>query len=196
MSLTAGTRLGPYEVLSVIGAGGMGEVYKARDNRLDRIVAIRKNIGPFSERFEREARAIAKLNHPHICSLYDVGPDYLVMEYVEGKPLQGPLPVDEALRLAKQILDAMEAAHRSGIVHRDLKPGNVLVTKTGVKLLDFGLAKTTEPDPLNGMTVSAPLTGAGTILGTPQYMSPEQLQGTETDARTDIFAFGRHAHHW
>ena len=190
MSLSVGTRLGPYEVLSVIGAGGMGEVYKARDSRLDRIVAIKKNLGPFSERFEREARAIAKLNHPHICSLYDVGPDYLVMEYVEGKPLQGPLPVAEALRLAKQILDAMEAAHRSGIVHRDLKPGNVLVTKTGVKLLDFGLAKAIEPDTLNGMTVSAPLTGAGTILGTPQYMSPEQLQGTETDERTDIFAFG------
>ena len=190
MSLTAGLRLGPYEILSTIGTGGMGEVYKARDTRLDRIVAIKKNLGPFSERFEREARAIAKLNHPHICSLYDVGPDYLVMEYVEGKPLQGPLPVSEALRLAKQVLDAMEAAHRSGIVHRDLKPGNVLVTKTGVKLLDFGLAKAIEPDPLNGMTVSAPLTGAGTILGTPQYMSPEQLEGTETDARTDIFAFG------
>ena len=145
MSLTAGFRLGPSQILSTIGTGGMGEVYKARDTRLDRIVAIKKNLGPFSERFEREARAIAKLNHPHICSLYDVGPDYLVMEYVEGKPLQGPLPVSEALRLAKQVLDAMEAAHRSGTVHRDLKPGNVLVTKTGVKLLDFGLAKAIQP---------------------------------------------------
>ena len=190
MSVVVGTRLGPYEVLAPIGAGGMGEVYKARDTRLDRIVAIKKSLGPFSERFEREARAIAKLNHAHICSLYDVGPDYLVMEYVEGKPLQGPMPVAEALRLAKQILDAMDAAHRSGIVHRDLKPGNVLVTKGGVKLLDFGLAKAIQPEPLAGMTVSAPLTGAGMILGTPQYMSPEQLEGVETDPRTDIFAFG------
>jgi Tol biopolymer transport system component len=168
----------------------MGEVYKARDTRLDRLVAIKKSLGPFSDRFEREARAIAKLNHPHICALYDVGPDYLVMEYVEGKPLQGPMPVAEALRLAKQMLDAMDAAHRCGIVHRDLKPGNVLVTKSGVKLLDFGLAKAIHPDAPNGMTMSAPLTGAGTILGTPQYMSPEQLEGAETDARTDIFAFG------
>ena len=190
MSLPSGTKLGPYEVLASIGAGGMGEVYKARDTRLDRIVAIKKSLGPFSERFDREARAIAKLNHPHICSLYDVGPDYLVMEYVEGKSLQGPMPIDEALRLAKQMLDALDTAHRSGIVHRDLKPDNVLVTKGGVKLLDFGLAKAVQPDPLDGMTAGAPLTGAGTILGTPQYMSPEQLEGAETDARTDLFAFG------
>ena len=149
MPLSVGTRLGPYEILSLIGAGGMGEVYKARDTRLDRLVAIKTSLDPFTERFAREARAIAKLNHPNICSLFDVGPDYLVMEYVEGKPLQGPLPIDDALRLARQMLDAIDAAHRNGIIHRDLKPGNVLVTRSGVKLLDFGLAKAAQPAPMS-----------------------------------------------
>ena len=139
--LLPGTRLGPYEIIEPIGAGGMGEVYKARDTRLNRIVAIKKSLAPFNERFEREAHAIASLNHPHICSLFDVGPDYLVMEYIEGKPLAGRVDLDDALVLARQILDAMDAAHRKGIVHRDLKPANILVTKSGVKLLDFGLAK-------------------------------------------------------
>src|SRR6266700_3154673 len=141
MPLAAGTRLGPYEILSPLGAGGMGEVYKARDTRLDRTVAVKVSAEQFSERFEREAHAIAALNHPHICTLYDVGPDYLVMEYVEGQPLKGPLPIEQALRLAIQMADALDAAHRKGIVHRDLKPANILVTKSGVKLLDFGLAK-------------------------------------------------------
>src|SRR5216684_7667118 len=141
MPLSAGTRLGPYEILSPIGAGGMGEVYKARDERLDRIVAIKVSNEKFSERFGREARAVAALNHPHICTLYDVGPNYLVMEYIEGAPLKGPLPLDEALRLAVQVAEALDAAHRKGIVHRDLKPANIMVTKAGVKLLDFGLAK-------------------------------------------------------
>ena len=139
--LSTGARLGPYEIIAPIGAGGMGEVYKALDTRLNRIVAIKKALAPFSERFDREAHAIASLNHPHICSLYDVGPDYLVMEYIEGKPLAGPVDPDEALVLARQILDAIDTAHRTGIVHRDLKPANILVTRSGVKLLDFGLAK-------------------------------------------------------
>lgn len=130
--LVAGTRLGPYEIIEPIGAGGMGEVHKARDTRLNRIVAIKKSLTPFDERFEREARTIASLNHPGICSLFDIGPDYLVMEYVDGTPLKGPLPLDEALTLATQILDALDAAHRNGIVHRDLKPANILVTKGGV----------------------------------------------------------------
>src|SRR6476661_7697541 len=141
MTLSAGTRLGPYEILSVIGAGGMGEVYKARDTRLDRIVAIKVSKEKFSERFEREARAVAALNHANICTLHDVGPDYLVMEYIEGMPLKGPLPVDQGLRYAVQICDALDAAHKKRITHRDLKPANILVTKTGIKLLDFGLAK-------------------------------------------------------
>src|SRR6266404_2795788 len=139
--MTAGDRLGPYEILSLIGAGGMGEVYKARDTRLDRIVAIKVSREKFSERFEREARAVAALNHPHICTLYDVGPNYLVMEYIEGQPLKGPLPLDQTLKYAGQVLDALDAAHRKNITHRDLKPANILVTKAGVKLLDFGLAK-------------------------------------------------------
>jgi len=192
MSLTPGARLGPYEILARIGAGGMGEVWKARDTRLDRMVAIKKSAAQFSERFEREAHAVAALNHPHICTLYDVGPDYLVMEYIEGKPLQGPLPLEEALRLARQIADALDAAHRQGIVHRDLKPGNILVTKSGIKLLDFGLAKT-QPVAAPGeaaQTLTTPLTGQGAILGTPQYMAPEQVEGKPADARTDIFAFG------
>jgi len=190
MTLTAGTRLGPYEILAPIGAGGMGEVYKARDTRLHRTVAIKVGAEQFTERFEREARAVAALNHPHICTLYDVGPNYLVMEYIEGSPLKGPLPLDEAIRLAGQICDALDAAHRKGITHRDLKPGNILVSRTGVKLLDFGLAKI-EPTAVTGdVTVTMPFTSQGTILGTLQYMSPEQLEGKEADARSDIFAFG------
>ncbi|HEX5432248.1 MAG TPA: protein kinase [Bryobacteraceae bacterium] len=196
MSLPSGGRLGPYEILEPIGEGGMGEVYKARDTRLDRTVAIKTSRNRFSERFDREAHAIAALNHPHICSLYDIGPDYLVMEYVEGKPLQGPLPLKEVLNLAGQILDALDAAHRKGIVHRDLKPGNILLGKNGIKILDFGLAKI-EPAKLSQSKAAAgeatqtmPLTAEGTILGTLLYMSPEQVEGQEADARSDIFAFG------
>src|SRR5688572_23497470 len=141
MALAPGMRLGPYEVISALGAGGMGEVWKARDTRLNRLVAIKSSLVPLSARFEREARAIAAVNHPHVCSLYDVGPDYLVMEYVEGESLHGPVPLAHALALAEQILDALDAAHQKGIVHRDLKPENILLTKSGVKVLDFGLAK-------------------------------------------------------
>jgi len=141
-ALKPGAQLGPYQILGPLGAGGMGAVYKARDSRLNRTVAIKVSSVRFSGRFEREARAIASLNHPHICTLHDVGPNYLVMELVEGHPLKGPLPLQNALRYAVQIADALDAAHRQGIVHRDLKPGNILLTKAGVKLLDFGLAKT------------------------------------------------------
>src|SRR5579863_8034597 len=141
MSLAPGERLGPYEILAPVGAGGMGEVYKARDTRLNRIVAIKTSSANFSERFEREARAVAALNHPNICHLYDVGPDYLVMEYIEGAPLKGPLPLDQALKFAAQICDALDAAHKKGITHRDLKPANILVTRQSIKLLDFGLAQ-------------------------------------------------------
>src|SRR6202165_4443399 len=141
MPLSTGTRLGPYETLDAIGAGGMGEVWKARDTRLDRIVAIKVSKEQFSERFQREARAVAALNHPHICTLYDVGPNFLVMEYIDGTPLKGPLPLDQSLKYAAQICDALDAAHRKDITHRDLKPANILVTKAGIKLLDFGLAK-------------------------------------------------------
>jgi eukaryotic-like serine/threonine-protein kinase len=191
MGLAAGTRLGPYEILAPIGAGGMGEVYKARDTRLDRVVAIKISRTEFSERFEREARAIATLNHPHICQLYDVGPNYLVMEYVEGQPLKGPVAVNEALAIAGQILDALDAAHRKGITHRDLKPDNILVGKSGVKILDFGLAKVEHESGASGDVVATkPLTAEGTVLGTLQYMSPEQIEGQEADARSDIFAFG------
>jgi eukaryotic-like serine/threonine-protein kinase len=188
MPLTAGERLGPYEVLALIGAGGMGEVYKARDTRLDRTVAIKVSQERFSDRFEREARAVAALNHPHICTLYDVGPDYLVMEYVEGTPLKGPLPLEKAVECAGQILDALDAAHQKGIIHRDLKPSNILVTKQGIKLLDFGLAK--QAAPLKEMDPTRALTDQGQIVGTLRYMSPEQLQGKEADARSDLFAFG------
>jgi Tol biopolymer transport system component/predicted Ser/Thr protein kinase len=188
MSLSAGTRLGPYEILAPIGKGGMGEVWKARDSRLDRIVAIKVSNEKFSERFEREARAVAALNHPYICTLYDVGPNYLVMEYIEGTQLKGPLSLDKAIEYSGQILDALDAAHRKGITHRDLKPANILVTKQGIKLLDFGLAKRTvrlgEDEPTKA------LTDQGQIIGTLQYMSPEQLQGKEADARSDLFAFG------
>jgi Tol biopolymer transport system component/predicted Ser/Thr protein kinase len=190
MPLSTGTRLGPYEILAPIGAGGMGEVYKARDTRLDRTVAIKIAAARFSERFEREARAVAAFNHPHICTLYDVGPDYLVMEYIEGAPVKGPLPLDQALKLAAQIADALDAAHRKGIVHRDLKPDNILLTKSGVKLLDFGLAKTSPVAKAADETVTRALTQEGAIVGTLQYMAPEQLQGKDADARSDIFSFG------
>src|SRR5579871_1946482 len=188
MPLTPGTRLGPFEILAPLGAGGMGEVYKARDTRLDRIVAVKVASQQFSERFEREARAVAALNHSNICTLYDVGPNYLVMEYIEGTPLQGPLPLDLALNYGSQICDALDDAHRKGITHRDLKPSNILVTKQGIKLLDFGLAKRTTP--LSETDVTRALTQQGQIVGTLQYMSPEQLQGKEADARSDLFSFG------
>jgi serine/threonine protein kinase len=191
MSLSAGTRLGPYEILAPIGAGGMGEVYKVRDTRLDRVVALKVSRQEFSERFEREARAIAQLNHPHICHLHDVGPNYLVMEFVEGTPLKGPLPLDKAVDYANQILDALDAAHRKGITHRDLKPANILVTRQGIKLLDFGLAKVgSEPVKQGDETLTQALTRTGQIVGTLQYMSPEQLQGKDVDGRSDLFAFG------
>jgi serine/threonine protein kinase len=184
MPLSAGTRLGPYEILSALGAGGMGEVYKARDTRLGRTVAIKILKSPHSDRFKLEARAIAALNHPHICALYDIGPDYLVMEYVEGKPLRGPLPAEEALKLALQVADALDAAHRRGILHRDLKPANILVTVDGqIKLVDFGVAKLLA-DPEVTQTIE------GTVIGTSAYMSPEQALGKPTDARSDIFSFG------
>src|SRR5437870_8606045 len=169
ISLMPGSRLGPYEVLALIGAGGMGEVWKARDTRLDRIVAIKVSKEKFSERFDREARAVAALNHPHICTLHDVGPNYLVMEFIEGAPLKGPLPIDKAVEYAGQILDALDAAHRKGITHRDLKPANILVTKQGIKLLDFGLAKQSAPFAQEGATLTQALTSQGQILGTLQY---------------------------
>jgi Tol biopolymer transport system component/predicted Ser/Thr protein kinase len=192
MPLSTGDRLGPYEVLSPIGEGGMGEVWKARDTRLDRTVAIKTSKVEFNERFEREARAVAALNHPHICQLYDVGPNYLVMELVEGSPLKGPMPLDRALTLAIQLADAMDAAHRKGITHRDLKPPNVLVTKSGIKVLDFGLAKRERAQGIGiaEETVTQSPTREGTILGTLQYMAPEQLQAKEVDGRADIFSFG------
>lgn len=192
MPLSAGTRLGPYEILAPLGAGGMGEVWKARDTRLERTVAIKVSAAEFSERFEREARAVAALNHTHICQLYDVGPNYLVMEHIEGKPLAGPMALDQALQYAIQIAEALDAAHQKGIVHRDLKPANIMVTKAGVKLLDFGLAKmsaSAEPGAA-GLTQTIALTKENTILGTLQYMAPEQLEAREADARADIFAFG------
>ena len=192
MELKSGAKIGPYEIVSALGAGGMGEVWKARDTRLGRIVAIKTSREKFSERFEREARAVAALNHPHICTLYDVGPDYLVMEYVDGTEIRGPMPLDRALTLAIQIASALEAAHRTLITHRDLKPANILVTKAGVKVLDFGLAKfeQTKAAAASDETVTRALTQEGSIVGTPQYMAPEQLQGKITDARADIFSFG------
>jgi serine/threonine protein kinase len=190
MRFSPGTRLGPYEILAPIGAGGMGEVWKARDTRLDRMVAVKVASERFTDRFEREARAVAALNHPNVCQLYDVGPDYLVMELVEGEPLRGPLPLDKVITYAGQILDALDAAHRKGIVHRDLKPANTLVTKQGVKLLDFGLAKKIETAAVDEATVAEALTSEGQIVGTLQYMAPEQLRGKEADARSDLFSFG------
>ena len=185
MPISAGARLGPYEILAPIGAGGMGGLYKARDTRLDRIVAIKVSKEQFSQRFEREARAVAALNHPHICTLHDVGPDYLVMEYIEGQPLKGPLPLADALRFAAQIAEALDAAHKKGITHRDLKPANIIVTKQGIKLLDFGLAHRApgENDPPT-------LTAVGTVIGTPAYMAPEQWEGKAADARSDIYSLG------
>ena len=209
MAILPGTRLGPHEILAAIGAGGMGEVYRARDTRLDRIVAIKilpdhlADRADLRERFEREARTIASLNHPHICTIYDVGhqngTDYLVMEYLEGETLaqrlqKGPLPPEQVLPYAIQIADALDKAHRKGITHRDLKPGNIMLTKSGAKLLDFGLAKLTQPPAVSDATLSAlpkgSITGEGSIIGTLQYMAPEQLESGEVDARTDIFAFG------
>ena len=209
MTLAKGARLGPYEILEALGAGGMGEVYKARDTRLERTVAIKvlpehlAGSPELRQRLEREARAVSTLSHPNICALFDIGRDqgvdYLVMEYLEGESLarrlgKGPLPIDELLRVAVQIADALEKAHRSGIVHRDLKPGNIMLTRGGAKLLDFGLAKTgvvlEGGDPTVSPTLSQPLTAAGTLVGTYQYMAPEQLEGREADARTDIYAFG------
>ncbi len=210
MTLSTGTRLGPYEILSPIGAGGMGEVYKAKDTRLGRDVAVKvlpehlSQNPEFKLRFEREARAISQLTHPHICTLYDVGSadgvEYLVMELLEGQTLserleKGPLPPEQVLRSGVEIADALDKAHRAGIVHRDLKPGNIMMTKSGVKLLDFGLAKglaaPREPDITSLPTEAAPaVTEKGTILGTFQYMAPEQLEGKEADARSDLFSFG------
>jgi len=183
MTFTAGDRLGPYEILGPIGEGGMGEVWKARDSRLNRFVAIKRIKGEHSARFEQEARAIAALNHPHICQIYDIGPDYLVLEYLDGAPLKGPLDTAAARRLALEMACALEAAHKKGILHRDLKPANVLVTGSGVKLLDFGLAKL-------AANSDETATAAGTVLGTAAYMSPEQAQGRPLDERSDVFSFG------
>ena len=210
MPILPGRRLGPYEILSAIGAGGMGEVYKARDTRLDRIVAIKvlpthlADRSELRERFEREAKTIASLNHPHICTLYDTGHqdkiDFLVMEYLEGETLaqrlrKGSLPIQQVLQYAIEIADALDKAHRKGITHRDLKPGNIMLTKSGTKLLDFGLAKLKQDaapaTPESQLpTMKSAITGEGTILGTLQYMAPEQVEAKEVDARTDIFAFG------
>jgi Tol biopolymer transport system component/predicted Ser/Thr protein kinase len=225
MTLSPGSRLGPYEVLSPLGAGGMGEVYKAKDTRLDRTVAVKvlpqhlSDSSDVRQRFEREAKTISSLSHPHICALYDVGNqdgvEYLVMEYLEGETLadrlaRGPLPSEQVLRYGIEMADALDKAHRQGIVHRDLKPGNVMLTKSGVKLLDFGLARrrpldaagreqtAAEHDPMARNSLTAlptvmgdpNLTQEGTILGTFQYMAPEQLEGREADVRSDIFAFG------
>jgi Tol biopolymer transport system component len=210
VSLAPGARLGPYEIIGLLGAGGMGEVYRARDTRLDRMVAVKVLATAFAsdqqlrERFEREARSIAALNHPHICTLHDIGHEgdlaFLVMEILDGETLaarlsRGALPLEQALRHAIEIAGALDKAHRAGIVHRDLKPGNIMLTKAGAKLLDFGLAKREMPavagSGLSVLPTTPPnLTTQGTILGTFQYMAPEQLEGREADARTDIFAFG------
>jgi eukaryotic-like serine/threonine-protein kinase len=189
----AGIQLGPYVLVSPIGEGGMGEVWKARDTRLDRIVALKRLKAEYTERFKREARAVAALNHPNICQLFDVGTDYLVMEYVEGVPLRGPMRAEEAMRLALQIASALEEAHSRGIVHRDLKPANVLVTPRGMaKLLDFGLAKREESHPSDDalVTRTAGMTEVGAVVGSVAYMSPEQAQGQAVDARSDVFSFG------
>src|SRR6266481_4104797 len=210
MALTSGSRLGPYEIVSPLGAGGMGEVYRARDTRLDRDVAVKvlrtslSSDANLRQRLEREAKAVSKLSHPHICTLHDIGHqdgvDFLVMELVEGETLEhrlvkGPLPSDQVLRYAAQIADALAKAHKLGITHRDLKPANVMLTKSGAKLMDFGLAKQSGLAPLatalTEMTMEqSKLTGEGMIVGTFQYMAPEQLEGKEANARTDIFSLG------
>ncbi|HXT19678.1 MAG TPA: protein kinase, partial [Thermoanaerobaculia bacterium] len=212
MTLPNGTRLGPYELNTLLGAGGMGEVYRARDTRLDRTVAIKVLPRAFAadpdrrNRLEREARAISSLSHPNICALFDVGNhegvEYLVMEHLEGETLarrlsRGPLPVDQVLRVGIEIAAALERAHRQGIVHRDLKPANVMLTKTGAKLLDFGIARqaplSAQPVQLTtpaGIPTHTPLTGTGMLVGTIHYMAPEQLEGQTVDARSDVFAFG------
>ncbi|MCA1561031.1 MAG: serine/threonine protein kinase, partial [Acidobacteria bacterium] len=263
MPLTPQTRLGPYQILSALGSGGMGEVYRARDPRLGRDVAIKilpSSIAHDSDRrarFEREARAVASLNHPYICALYDVGRDrplsesgaptgdpidFLVMEFVDGETLAAllarrasrmrtpsrstsavtptpaalgsapdgsggvsresysaatPLSLEDTLRFARQLSEALAAAHRAGIVHRDLKPGNIMVTKAGIKVLDFGLAKLHDPALAQvgeSATATSPLTGAGVLMGTMPYMAPEQLEGRDVDARADLFAFGAIVH--
>ncbi|MGD1073557.1 MAG: serine/threonine-protein kinase [Bryobacteraceae bacterium] len=192
MDLKPGDKFGDrYRLISKLGEGGFGEVWKARDTELDREVALKVSKAEFTARFKQEARTIAAFNHPNICQIYDVGPNYIVMEFIDGVPLKGPLPVEKAVAYAGFILDALDAAHRKGFTHRDLKPANVMVTKRGVvKLLDFGLAKRNVrelgPDDVTG----AALTKEGNITGTLQYMSPEQLNGREADARSDIFAFG------
>jgi hypothetical protein len=194
MTLTPGTYLGPYEILSLLGQGGMGEVYRARDPRLGRDVAIKVSHEQFNERFEREARVVASLNHTNICHLYDVGPNYLVMELVEGETLRGPLPLDEALKIVRQIADALEAAQEKGVIHRDLKPANIKITPDGVvKVLDFGLARVGAVDSIDAgnspTTIGSP-TRVGMILGTAAYMAPEQARGKVVDKRADIWAFG------
>jgi serine/threonine protein kinase len=214
MALTSGTKLGPYEIQSPLGSGGMGEVYRAKDTRLDRTVAVKILPSHLSanieakQRFDREARAISSLNHPNICTLHDVGHqdgiDFLVMEFLDGETLadrlrKGPLPTEQVLKIGIEICEGLERAHKSGVIHRDLKPGNVMLTKTGAKLMDFGLAKaapagTSLASSLT-MTIShpsadQPLTAHGTIVGTFQYMSPEQTEGKDADARSDIFALG------
>ena len=223
VTLAPGMKIGPYEILSQLGAGGQGEVYKARDGRLNRFVAIKVLAEHLSQnpelkaRFEREAQTLASLSHPHICPVFDIGQhsgtDYIVMEFLEGQTLaqrleKGPLPLDESLRIAIEIADALDKAHRQGVIHRDAKPSNVMLTKSGSKLLDFGLAKLKHSQqpavPLSSMLIRSganaspigrrdqemPMTAHGTILGTLQYMSPEQLEGADADARSDIFAFG------
>src|SRR5579864_6015717 len=209
MSLISGTKLGPYEIVGPLGAGGMGEVYRAKDTRLDRTVAVKilpahlSNDPVRKQRFEREAKTISSLNHPHICVLYDVGhqdgTDYLVMECVEGETVatqleKGPLPLEQVMKYGAQIADALDKAHRSGVVHRDLKPGNIVLATTGAKLLGFGLAKPVRPL-ASGLTLTAdesraPMTEEGMIVGTFQYMSPEQVEGKELDGRSDIFSLG------
>ncbi len=211
MALTNGTKLGPYEIVAPVGAGGMGEVYRAVDTRLDRSVAIKILPAQLSDdatrrqRFEREAKAISSLNHPHICTLHDIGRqdgvDFIVMEYLEGETLaarleKGPLPVAQVLQYGTQIASALDKAHRNGVTHRDLKPGNIMLTKSGAKLLDFGLAKAA-PHLAGGATLTTdetppatPVTQAGAIVGTVPYMSPEQVEGKEVDGRSDIFSLG------